>query len=142
MRTLWAIFIGQMRTTKIIFGLLIFPLLSFGQSGKLTDEQINKSGAVKLLFADSLGQAISLAKEDISNGTPFLLLQSVLSPVVYATDEKFENKYKVYYYESGCTGPREKFATEYNKVIFEHLTDHFGRKWKKEARKDVIGLRD
>lgn len=130
-----------MRTSILILGLVISSRLTFGQTGQLTDDQINKSGAIQLVFVDSLEQVTKLANQDIPNGTPFLLLQSGIAPVVYTTDKKFEDKYKAYYYESGCTGPKEKFAVEYNKIIFAYLTDKYGRKWKKEIRKDVIGFR-
>jgi hypothetical protein len=129
-----------MRLLKTL-GLIIFPLLSFSQSTKLTDEQVNASGAIKLIFVDSLKQASDLAKKDIATGTPFLLLHSGISPVVYSSDGKFEEKYKVYYYESGCTGPTEKFAIEYNRIIFEYLTNLYGGKWKAEIRKDVLGFK-
>jgi hypothetical protein len=132
----------RMKTSIFIFGLIISSLLTFGQSGQLTDEQISKSGAIQLVFAESLEQATKLANQDIDNGTPFLLLQSGIVPVVYTTDNKFEDKYKVYYYESGCSGSKEKFAIEYNRTIFKHLTDKYGKKWKKEIRKDVIGFRN
>ena len=130
-----------MRTSILILGLVISSHLTFGQTGQLTDEQMNKSGAIQLVLADSLEQVTRLANQDIANGTPFLLLQSGIAPVVYTTDKKFEEKYEAYYYESGCTGHKEKFAIEYNKIIFAHLTDKYGRKWKKEIRKDVIGFR-
>lgn len=95
------------------------------------------------VYSDAGGNvATKLATQDIKNGIPFLLLQSGISPTVYTTDKKFENKYKVFYYESGCTGPTEKFVFEYNRTIFKHLTDTYGDKWKKEIRKDVIGFRN
>lgn len=131
-----------MKTSILILGLIINSVLAFGQSRQLTDEQINKSGAIQLVFADSLEQATKLANQDIANGTPFLLLPSGISPVVYTTDKTFEDKYKVFYYESGCTGPTEKFAVEYNKTIFKHLTNKYGKKWRKQIRKDVIGIRN
>jgi hypothetical protein len=131
-----------MKTAILIFGLTFKSFLTFGQFVNLTDEHVNKSGAVQLVFIDSLNQATKLAIQDITNGTPFLLLQSGISPVAYTTDKKFENKYKVVYYESGCSGPKKRFAVEYNKTIFKHLTDKYGKKWKKEIRKDVIGFRN
>jgi len=122
-------------------GLIFLPLVGFGQL-QLTDEQIINSGMIKLVFVDNARQADSLARMDISRGIPFLLLQSGISPVVYSTDSKFEEKYRVFYDESGCTGPKLEFAKTYNKVTFEYLTKNYGRKWTKEIRKDVIGFRE
>jgi hypothetical protein len=130
-----------MKTSIFILGLVISSIFIFGQSGQLSDEQINRSGAIQLLLVDSLEQVTELANKDIASGTPFLLLQGGLAPVAYAIDKKFENKFNVYYYESGCTGPKEKFAVAYNKIIFAHLTEKYAGKWKKEVREDVIGLR-
>lgn len=71
----------------------------------------------------------------------FLLLSSGISPIVYSTDLRFENDFKIKYLESGCTGPKEEFAIEYNNTIFNYLTDKHGTKWKKDVRKDVSGLK-
>ena len=120
---------------------LLFPILSYGQLLKPTDEQVNRSGASKLVFADSLTQAINLANADIINGTLFLLLKSGISPVVFASDAKFQEDFSIYYYESGCTGPNEKLAIAYNSVMFKYLTQIYGKKWLKTVRKDVPGLK-
>lgn len=92
-------------------------------------------------FADSLSQVRELAKSDIANQKMFLLLSSGISPIVYSTDLRFENDFKIKYLESGCTGPKEEFAIEYNNTIFNYLTDKHGTKWKKDVRKDVSGLK-
>ncbi|MEJ7559889.1 MAG: hypothetical protein WKF66_16375 [Pedobacter sp.] len=106
-----------------------------------TDEQVNKSAASKLFLADGLTRAIDLANADILSGTRFLLLKSGISPVVFSNDAKFQENYKIYYHESGCTGPNEQIAIEYNRVMFKYLTHAFGKKWLKTVRKDVLGLK-
>lgn len=129
-------------TLKILMIALfsLFSILSYGQL-KPTDEQVDRSGASKLVLADSLSQAINLANADIIEGIRFLLLKSGISPVVLAGDEKFQQDYKIYYYESCCAGPNEKIAIEYNRVMFKHLTEAYGKKWLKNVRKDVLGLK-
>jgi hypothetical protein len=125
-----------------VFTLFLFsPILTYGQLLKPADEQVNEGGASKLVFADSLTQAIELANEDIIKGTRLLLLKDGIAPVVYASDAKFEEDYKIFYHESGCTGPREQIAIEYNKVMFKYLTQTYGKKWVKTARKDILGLK-
>lgn len=127
----------------IVIGLIFISNLGFGQQPELTDEQLNKSGAVRLVLADStISTAVDFAKSDIENGTPFLLLQGGISPIVYGTDRDFERKYKVYFHDYGCTGPDEKLSAAYNSWTFDYLTKKYGTKWIKEIRKDVIGLRD
>lgn len=64
------------------------------------------------------------------------LLQLFIRPTVF-----FEKKFKVYYYEQGCVGPDNELMKEYNYVIFNYLSDTYGKKWKREIRKDAIGLR-
>jgi hypothetical protein len=126
----------------LLIGLIfIQTLFVFGQSRILTDDDYNKSGAIKLTLVTTKTEAIELAKYDIGKGTPFIFLQSGIAPVVYMTDSVFENKFKVYYYEQGCVGPDNELMKEYNYVIFNYLSDTYGKKWKREIRKDAIGLR-
>ncbi|MCM8571141.1 hypothetical protein NE848_17225 [Gramella jeungdoensis] len=136
----------------IIILTLIFSISSFAQEdgqeeivfsriGNLTDEQINSSGPAKLLFAKK-SEIRNIAKQDIENGIPFLLLQGGIAPVMIATDPQFEDKYKLYFYEYGCTGPDQNLIEDYNKIIFDYLTDQYGKKWIKEVRDDVVGLDD
>ncbi|MBV6643196.1 MAG: hypothetical protein KI791_20925 [Cyclobacteriaceae bacterium] len=142
-------------TKKLLNILLIATtVLAYGQStedstgviysliGELSDEQLNNSGAIKLTFANDRNEAQQLANEDITKGIPFLLLAGGISPVVIATDPKFEQKYGIYFYDYGCTGPEHDFIIAYNNVIFEHLTEQYGKRWFKEVRKDVVGLKD
>ena len=136
----------------IIILTLIFSISSFAQEkgqeeivfsriGNLTDEQIDSSGPAKLLFAKK-SEIRNLAKQDIENGNPFLLLQGGIAPVIIATDPQFEDKYKIYFYEYGCTGPDQSLMEDYNKLIFSYLTDQYGKKWIKEVRDDVVGLNE
>lgn len=110
--------------------------------GELTDEQLNNSGPSKLTFVNSRNEATRLANDDISNGTPFLLLAGGIAPVIIATDPKFERKYGIYFYEYGCTGPEQKYIIAYNEEIFKHLTEQYYKSWLKEMRKDVVGFKE
>src|SRR5690349_668922 len=67
---------------------IFFSQSCIAQKIKITDEIYNKSGASKLTFIDSLSQATQLAKQDIANGIPFILLQSGISPIKYSTDKQ------------------------------------------------------
>ncbi len=115
--------------------------ISYSRIGNLTNDQINSSGASKLLFAEK-SEIKKLAKQDIMAGNPFLLLQGGIAPVMMASDPKFEDKYKIYFYEFGCTGPDQSLIENYNKIIFDYLKDQYGEKWIKEVRDDVVGLDD
>lgn len=124
-----------------MISLLLSPILSYGQLSRPTDEHFNRSGVSKLVFADGLTQTIDLANADINRGTRFLLLKSEISPVAFPNDTKFQGDYKIYYQESGCTGPSEQLAIAYNSVMFKYLTQTYGKKWLKTVRKDVLGLK-
>ncbi len=130
-----------MKSTVITFILTIQCLIAFGQTRVLTDDDYNNSGAIKLTFVTEITEAKNLARQDIDKGTPFLLLQSGIAPVVYTTDSIFENKFRVYYYEQGCTGPDNELMKAYNIEIFKYLDEQFGKKWRKSIRKDVIGFK-
>lgn len=111
------------------------------QAPQITTEQLNSSGASKLYFAADVERAQELAQEDIQRKLPFLLLRSGEAPVVYMQDSIFERKYQVFYYEYGCLAPDQEFMEAYNAVVFDHLEEHYGRKWKSTIRKDVVGLK-
>ena len=122
----------------LLIGLFfIQTLFVVGQSRILTDDDYNKSGAIKLTFVTSKTEVIELAKYDIEKGTPFIFLQSGIAPIVYTTDSIFEKKFKVYYYEQGCVGPDNELMKEYNYVIFNYLSDTYGKKWKREIRRKI-----
>ena len=130
-----------MKSTIITIFLITVSLLSFGQTRELTDDDYNNSGAIKLIFETEISRAQELAKKDIEKGIPFLLIQSGIAPVVYTTDSVFENRFKAYYYEQGCTGPDNELMIAYNIEIFKFLDKEYGKEWRKSIRKDVIGFK-
>ena len=127
-----------MKSTIITILLLKLSLLSFGQSRELTDDDYNSSGAIQLIFETEISRAQELAKTDIEKGIPFLLIQSGIAPVVYTTDSVFENRFKAYYYEQGCTGPDSELMKAYNIEVFTFLDKEYGKQWRKSIRQDVI----
>ena len=115
--------------------------ISNAQSDGFSDQIYNQSGLSKLIFANSTDEAGALAKLDIQNKMAFLLLQSGNSPIVYSGDGNFETKYKIKYYDTGCTGPQREWMIAYNWQVFHFLSDKYGNSWLREVRKDVVGLR-
>jgi hypothetical protein len=67
-------------------------------------------------------------------------LQGGISPKVYTTDQDFESRFDIYFFDFGCTSPDYKCIIRYNTRIFEYLTSKYGQRWLKKIRKDVIGL--
>ena len=81
------------------------------------------------------------ATEDIKNGKPKLLIVGSIAPIANSeSDDNFEIKYGIKYYDFGCTPPAFACIEEYNKIIFNYLTNKFGPDWKYSVRKDVLFL--
>jgi hypothetical protein len=54
-------------------------------------------------------------------------------------DADFEKKYAVDFYDFGCLAPGNfSFYTEYNLLVFKHLTEKTGTEWEEAIRKDVM----
>ena len=81
-----------------------------------------------------------VALKDIKAGKPKLLLFSGIAPVYYVNQKNFERKYKITYYDFGCTPDLEECMLAYNRIIFAYLDKTYGNKWRKEVRQDIIGL--
>jgi hypothetical protein len=93
-----------------------------------------------LLIVAECGVNEEIAIRDIKKGNPRLLLVGSIAPVVYPDQHLFEKKYKVHYHDYGDIAPASECIVQYNKRIFTYLDKKYGRKWRKEVRKDVIGL--
>jgi len=130
-----------MEKTILILLFFSFNQLAFGQNRKLTDEEINDSGPTKMTFIENCDEVEKLFKADLKKGILFLLLQGGIAPVVVTKDKAFENKYQIYYYDFGCNAPNLDCSKNYNEFAFNYLTELYGGKWKKEVRRDVIGLK-
>ncbi|GGZ64868.1 FEKKY domain-containing protein [Mesonia mobilis] len=116
--------------------------VEFSRIGELSYDQLNSSGAKKLIFITDEKEAEKMAELDIKNGNPFLLLMGGIAPTIIATDPQFEKKYGIYFYEFGCSGPENDIIIAYNKIVFEHLNSTKGKTWIKEVRDDVIGFKE
>ena len=82
-----------------------------------------------------------IAKQDLKNGKPRLLIYGGIAPVEYTNQHIFEEKYHIEYFSYGCISPPYNCVLEYNQLIFDYLTDNYGKKWKREVRKDVVGIK-
>jgi hypothetical protein len=129
---------------KKIFLLIFFAvgLSSFGQVDSLSDAQINLSGANRVEFADGDKEIQKLAKFDIENQTPFILLYGGNRQFVSTSDEVFEKKYKIYFYNYGCLAPSEAVEKIYNTITFKFLVSKYGKEWMNQIRSDIPGLKE
>lgn len=78
---------------------------------------------------------------DIHYDKPRLLISGGIAPIVYVGQEKLEEKYGVVYHDYGCISPDFACMVEYNQTVLDYLDQTQGKKWRKEIRKDVIGLK-
>jgi len=78
---------------------------------------------------------------DLKNGKAYLLSYGGIARTVYLGENKFEEKYGVKYYEYGCSSPAYECVVQYNKRIFEYLDEKYGKKWREDVNKDVVGLK-
>jgi len=120
----------------------MLSVVSYGQENSLSDEILNSSGANRVEFADGEFEIQKLAKEDIKNQTPFLLLQGGINQLITSSDCEFEKKFNVYFFNYGCSAPSEIVESTYNKVIFDYLYSKFGKIWITQIRKDIPGFKE
>ena len=81
-----------------------------------------------------------VAEKDIKRKRPRLLLVGSIAPVYYPKQDEFEKKYHIQYYDFGDSPTAEECIIQYNRMIFEYLDSKFGKTWRQEVRRDVIGL--
>ena len=132
-----------LKTFLLICSILLSADLSFVQDRTLTDDDFNNSGARQLMLVEkqNCNQADQYFKKDLERKTLFVLLQGGVAPVIYAGDKHFRNKFAVFYYDFGCISPDVECMTRYNYLVFDYLSATYGKTWRKEIRKDAIGLK-
>jgi hypothetical protein len=83
------------------------------------------------------------SQKDIARDSIKLLMSfGAFSPLLTKKDHAFEKKYNLLYYGYGdCSGGIVTDCIEvYNKAISKYLDKKYGRKWRKEVNKGVLGL--
>ncbi|MBO9672167.1 MAG: hypothetical protein J7577_01890 [Sphingobacteriaceae bacterium] len=97
--------------------------------------------AKSLLVDDSIkAESIKQANADIKKGKLKFLIQGGIASIYVKGQERFEQKYGVEYYDLGCVGPSDITVKDYNKVIANFMDRKYGKRWRKEVRKDVRGI--
>ncbi|UGS24543.1 FEKKY domain-containing protein [Flavobacterium channae] len=81
---------------------------------------------------------IDSALSDWKNKKAKLLIIGSIAPLADTKlDKKFERKYKIDYFDFGCTPAPSDCIKEYNEKVFELLDKKYGKEWRKNVRKDV-----
>jgi len=82
------------------------------------------------------------ALKDIKENKAHLLLYGSIASSTGPADKEFKKKFGVAYMLFGDDEHvREECKKLYNQVVFNYLDKRFGNKWRKEVRKDVVGLK-
>ena len=115
-------------------------LILFYSINVFSQTDINNNCGAKILAVNSVIDAAKIAKSDINKGVFCLFVQGGIAPIVYKEDLEFEKKYNVNISDFGCTGVNEKISSAYNQEVFKFLDKKYGKKWRKELRKDIIGF--
>lgn len=119
--------------------------VNFSGLGYETTERIISTKKVRnqnfdIILKPRFGLTREKAIEDIRSGKVNILKSSGIAPVYYKSDTKFAKKYNVNFVEYGCEAVAWESLYEYNKTVFEYLDKKYGKKWRKNIRKDIVGI--
>jgi len=127
--------------------LVLFPFVCFGQEKK--QEAIDSiftyadsPSEFRLKMLENCENAFIIADQDIAKNKINLLIVGGIAPAVYPSDQTFEEKYQVTYYDYGDLAAKGECMFNYNSKVFDYLTEKYGKTWRKEVRKDVYGLKE
>ena len=112
--------------------------MNYGQNKSFKDT-VDESNVTKILLEIDCNSINPIVEEDIKNEYVFIFLNGGASPIRFSTDESFEKKYNIYFYEQGCIN--SLCAESYNMIIFDYLKKAYGKKWMKEIRDDAVGFK-
>jgi hypothetical protein len=130
---------GAVKLNIKFFKLDVDTVLLFSEKDSIF---LNFEVNLKMIVCRSILWGIndSIAQIDIIEGRPRLILKGGMVVSKIHGQEIFEANYGIKYYDFGCISLDEESITSYNKVIFKFLDKKYGKKWRKEVRKDVVGL--
>ncbi|KXX66877.1 carboxypeptidase regulatory-like domain-containing protein [Flammeovirga sp. SJP92] len=118
-------------------------LSAFGYGKPQFDIKINSEVTVANLTLEA-NCDYSQEQADIDwkkNKTKLLLIGSIAPLPNTRADNRFEEKYNLEYYDFGCTPPIDECIKSYNERVFELMDHYYGKKWRKQVRKDVEYLK-
>lgn len=101
----------------------------------LRDKPLNKTFVLKADCSINGHKAI----EELKAGNAKLYLIGGMAPIANSdSDNKFEKKYGIKYFDFGCEPPIHECIMEYNQIVAKYLDQKYGVKWRKKARTDII----
>lgn len=80
-------------------------------------------------------------QNDLANNGVKLYILGGIAARVHPQDAKFQETYKLRYYDFGCLAPVNlDFYRDYNVAVLNYLEEHYGFDYKKDVRKDILGF--
>ena len=112
---------------------------AFGYADKIYDVKTTNGITKTTLTLDASCEfSEKQAETDWKNGKAKLLLVGSIAPTANSpSDNKFEKKHGIEYYDFGCTPPIDECIKIYNQRIFELMDKKYGESWRKKVRTDV-----
>lgn len=114
-------------------------ILAFGYETQLFEVYL-KEGVNEVEFELKATCEYNAEQAEIewNNGKAKLLLIGSIAPTANSSsDEKFEKKFNIKYYDFGCSPPIEECVKLYNERMFELMDKKYGKAWRKTVRSDV-----
>jgi hypothetical protein len=121
----------------------LYSLQVNGYGSKNIDTLIEIKGTSKIIELELLVQCeinSSVAKFDIKNSKPRLLVNGGIAPAYIPNKDLFEKKYGVKYDDMGDVPPPHECLKQYNTEVFKYLDSKFGESWKAEISSEVVGF--
>lgn len=128
------------RLTVEYLRLVVDTQISISDNDSLWLNLLSPTGHIVCIEYVTLGVNDSMAVAEIKAGKPRLFLKGGIVVPMYTDDKIFENKYKVKYFDFGCNHSWVKGEIKYNQVVFKYLDKKYKKRWRKDVRKDVVGL--
>ena len=105
-------------------------------------EVTDKDEVLNVVFYEDGRDLPEQARRDIELGIAGLYIIGGDPPMSYSTDSLFEKRYGVgYRIWGGVIYKESDYYPEYNRIVFDYLTEKYGRSWRKLVRKDVEGYK-
>lgn len=124
-----------MKFSLIICAALMWSTISFAQKSG------NKKDTSQIVYFVSENNKQG-ATADLKKGVVNLFLPGgIVGAPEYSSDKSFEKSYQLKFIFLGCVRMEGDNFAEYNQTVFEYLDKKYGKKWRAQIRKDVIGLK-
>ncbi|WP_456461754.1 FEKKY domain-containing protein [Reichenbachiella sp.] len=133
--------LGNYITNELPPGNYKLNVICFGYSERDTTINLKPGQSIQLHFTLSTDCEFNRNKalKDIANGTPKLLLIGSIAPIANTkSDNNFERKYGIEYFDFGCTPETYECIADYNRTVITYLNKQYGIGWRIAARNDII----